>query len=162
MKTLRSIVGLLLVILLAVPLMVSAAPVDQRSVTITLTEADVNSAYRVTQPLRRSVSNVVIDLQTNAVQISYTYTPRPRRGTQPAPINFVALYTPAIVDFRLTWTLTSATANGAPATESQIGTINSVVGNWRTFVNSYLPNPTGRVQNVTITDTQISVVYGGT
>jgi hypothetical protein len=135
---------------LALPMAVAGAQAATGS--LTLTEAQINSSYRVTNPWRRSVSAMVVDLQPGQVVVSSTQTYRR------ASYAVVAIYTVSVQDGRIYWALASATANGQPASQALVDQVNaSISSSWRSFFRQQAG--TGRIQSVTITDTDVTIVY---
>lgn len=140
------------VVVLALPFAVVGAQGTTQSHS--WTEDQINDAYRVTNPWRRSVTDVTVDLQPGQVVISSTQTYR--RATYQVE----AVYQPSISNGRIYWTLASASANGEPASQDLIGQINaSISSSWRNYVRQQA-GP-GRVQSITITDTDLTVTYTG-
>ena len=139
--------------ILVVVLGVLAVPVFAQDNTRTLTEQQINSAYRVTNPARRSITNVHVDLQPGQVVISATLTYR--RGN---PIQTSTVLVPSVSNGRIYWTVTSATANGQPASAELLAQINtSITTSWRNYVRQQAP--TGRVSGIEITDTDLTVTF---
>lgn len=150
MKTFRMLT--LTAVLLALLALAVVPTFAQSSRTVTMTEADVNALYRVTNPVRRSLSNVYVDLQPGQVQITATMAFR-RAGA----MNVVAVLTPSVSNGRVNWTLISASVNGVAATSDQIAQVNSAISSsWRSWFRSQLG--TGRVTSITITDSDASIV----
>lgn len=149
---------LILMVIVVALLAVFAAPTFAQSTvstTVTVTEQQINESYRVTNNPRRSVSNIVVDLQPGQVVISATWT-FPRQ----APINAVSTAVATVTNGRLTWTITSASANGQAVSQEVINQINSAIGSsWRSFFRRYLPP--GRVTGLTITDTEAVITMAG-
>jgi len=127
----------------------------EKVVTVTLTESDINSSYRVTNPARRSITNVNVDLQPNQVTITATFT-APK--TQPIPVSVTL--EPTVSNGRVTWTVLSATANSKPASGDLLAQINaSISASWRNYWKGKHP---GYVTSLTISDDEITwtKVYG--
>jgi flagellar basal body-associated protein FliL len=136
---------------LALPFAVVGA---QNTRTITITEEQVNNAYWVTNPARRSVTNISVDLQPGQAVVSATIVYR--RVTYAT----VSTWTPSVSNGRLTVTLTSATANGQPASQDLINQINASIGtSWRRYWQDQAG--TGRLQSVTVTDTDMTLTFAG-
>ncbi|MGQ9908440.1 MAG: hypothetical protein ACUVS2_06345 [Candidatus Flexifilum sp.] len=124
--------------------------------TVTYTEAEINASYRVTNPVRRSISNLSVDLQPGMAVISSTHTLRVRG--QDVVYACSSVWSPVIANQRLTWNLNSATCNGQPAPQQLINQVNASIGSsWR---NYWRGQHGGRVQSVTITDDAIVLVTG--
>jgi hypothetical protein len=150
-KFTRILIAMLALFVLAVPF----AVVGAQGRTVTRTEAQVNSNYRVTNPALRSVSNTFVDLQAGQVTISATLTFR--RGQ---PISAAATYTPSVSNGRITWTAASVLVNGEPASQSVVDQINaSLQASWLNYVRGVIG--TGRVSSVSITDADITVAFTG-
>ena len=119
--------------------------------TVTRTEAQINSSYRVTNPARRSITNMYVDLQPEQVVITATVTFR--RGE---PAQTETTLVPTITNGRVYWTVISATVNGQPASADLLAQINaSITSSWRNYVRREAP--TGRVSAIEITDDDITV-----
>lgn len=152
-KPTRFAFAALLLILLAVPM---ASAFAQTGRTITLTESQINSSFRVTNPARRGVSDVSVDLQPGNGVVASTHTLRTRTGTQ--VYDCTSTWTPNLNNNVLTWVLSSATCNGEPATSTLVSQINASIGSsWRVY---WRTQQGGRVQSVTITDTEAVIVTG--
>lgn len=144
-------------LMLIVPLSVSAQSATT-SRTVTITEETINDSYRVTNPYRRAVSNMTVDLQEGQAVISYTWTARAPRGTATTRYSIVSVWTPRVSSGRVFWTLASATANGQPASQEIVDQVNASIGSsWRSFVRNQHP---GRVTGVSITDDMIILTLG--
>jgi hypothetical protein len=143
------LVSTLLVILAALAVPIFA----QEETSRTVTEAQINAAYRVTNPARRSVTNLHVDLQPGQALISATLTFR--RGN---PIEATATLVPNVTNGRVYWTVTEATANGQPASPELLAQINaSIMTSWRNYIRQQAP--TGRVTGIEITDTDLTVTF---
>ncbi len=128
----------------------------QSSRTLTLTEAQVNSAYAVSNPRNRNLSNVFVDLQPAQVVLNATYTTRVGRATTSYPVS--ATIVPSISNGRVVWNVSNVTVNAQPAATSLISQINaSIDSSWRRYVNAN--SQTGRVTALTVTDADISYTY---
>jgi hypothetical protein len=148
------LIALLVVILGAMAFPTLAAD-KTKTVTVTLTETDINNSYRVTNPARRSITNVHVDLQPGQVYITATFT-APK--TSPIPVS--ATLVPSVSNGRVYWTVSAATANGKPAPADLLAQINaSITSSWRNYWKNKYP---GYVTSLTITDDTISwtKVYG--
>ncbi|MDX2141110.1 MAG: hypothetical protein SF123_23710 [Chloroflexota bacterium] len=147
----RILVAVVALVVLALPFAVVSA---QNTRTVVTTEEDINDSYRVTNPARRSVSNVYVDLQPNQVVVSATITYR--RVTYAT----VSTWTPSVVNGRLTWTLVSVTGNGQPASQDLINQVNaSIATSWRNYWADRAG--TGRLQSIVITDNDITMTFAG-
>lgn len=119
--------------------------------TYTKTEAQINQSYAVTNPWRRTLSNVSVDLQDGQAVISATYT---RRRTESIPVSSTIV--PSLENGRIYWTVTTASANGTPVSDTLLAQINAqITSSW---VNYWKRNaPVGHVTDVQITEDSISV-----
>ena len=147
-----SLIALLVVILGAMAFPTLAA---ERTVTVTLTERDINSSYRVTNPRHRTISDVYVDLQLGQVYITATFT-----APKTARIPVSATLVPSVSNGRVFWTVSAATANGKPASADLLAQINaSFSSSWRNYWKGKNPD---HVTSLTITDDTISwtKVYG--
>jgi len=145
---------ILLTLLLIVP-----RTLAQSDATITITEAEVNATYRVTNPRLATISNVYVDLQPGLVEISATYTTHRLGETY----NFAAQFTPAITqNGTVAWTLVNFYAtDGDEIPDAIQPVIESLI--MRTW-ESYWSARTFRfdLTSVTVTDTEITYVYART
>jgi len=142
----------LLVLTLVAVLVAAAVPAfAQDSRTVTITETQINAAYRITNPWRRSVTNVQVDLQPGQAVVSATYT-QPRRD----PVQVVATFVPTVNNGRVYWSVTEATADGQPASQELINQINAVIASsWRNYIRRQLG--TGRISDIEITGSAVIV-----
>jgi hypothetical protein len=146
-KMSKPMISLLLLVVLAAMAIPAFAQSSTR--TKTVTEEQINSAYRVGNPYRSRVSNISVDLQAGQVVISSTHTFRNNT------YDTVAVITPSISNGRVTWTVVSATANGEEASAELLAQINaSITSAWRNYIRNQVGQ--GRVTDVTITDTDIT------
>ncbi|MCS7071346.1 MAG: hypothetical protein NZM00_07565 [Anaerolinea sp.] len=124
---------------------------------MTYTEAEINASYHVTNPLRRAVSNVSVDLQPGVAVINSTHMLR-MRG-QDAVFTCTSIWSPVINSGNvLTWNLNSAACNDQSASQQLINQVNASIGSsWRSY---WRGQRGGRVQSVTITDDTITIVTG--
>ncbi len=128
----------------------------QTSRSLTFTEAQVNSAYAVSNPRNRNLSNVFVDLQANQVVISATYTVRTSRTSQAYPVT--ATIIPSLSNGRVVWNVANVTVASQSASAALISQINaSIDSSWRRYVNSNAP--TGRVTGITLTDADVTYTY---
>jgi hypothetical protein len=143
-----SLIALLVLILGAMAVPTFAAD-KTKTVTITLTETEINNSYRVTNPARRSITNVHVDLQPGQVYITADFTvPK----TSPIPVS--ATLVPSVSNGRVFWSVTAATANGKPASTELLAQINaSITSSWRNYWKGKNP---GHVTSLTITDDTIT------
>ena len=120
--------------LAAVLILIAVAPAAAATQqTLTFTEAEANKAYRVTNPPRRTISNIYVDIQEGVVAISAKITfPK-------AAYDTVSVFEPVIRRGTLTWTLKSATVNGQPVPSDVLAVINaSIFPAWRNYVQAVI------------------------
>ncbi len=141
-----ALISLMIIMIAAVAFPTLAA---EKTVTVTLTETDVNSAYRVSNPARRTITDVYVDLQPEQVVITATFT-APR--TNPIPVSVTM--TPSITNGRVYWTVNSATADGKAASGDLLTQINtSISSSWRNYMKG---KTSGKVTSITVTDDTLS------
>ncbi|MBW4437966.1 MAG: hypothetical protein KME04_12570 [Pleurocapsa minor GSE-CHR-MK-17-07R] len=122
--------------------------------TIVVTETQVNSSYRVTSPARRQISNMVVDLQPGQAVITLTWT---TRGRDSSAIPVSTTWTPVVSNGRLSWTLASATSNGAPISNELRAQINAALStSWRNYWRSQHP---GRLTTVEVTASELRLTW---
>jgi hypothetical protein len=142
-----------LVVILTTALMI--VPTLASSRTATVSEARINEAYRITNPVVRSVSNLNVDLQSGQAVISGTITLR-RGGTYDFSVTLV----PTVTNGRITWDATAVTVNGQNVSQTLIDQINTIINaSWRNFIKNQAG--TGRVSSVEITETDLIITYSG-
>lgn len=145
----RTIIFVLAVAALLVAVVPAFAQATTRSITVT--EAQINSRYRVTNPPRQQVTNKNVNLQPGQAVLSATFTPRGGNA-----LALTATVVPSIQNGRIYWTLTAATANGQAANADQLALINThMMASWRNLIRQEAP--TGRVQSITVTENDITV-----
>jgi len=146
---------LLIAFALSVPLSMVAAPAfaQGNTHTVTITEEQINDSYRVTNPARRSVAEVSVDLQEGQAVHTATFTWR-----NYGPVEVVTTATPSIRNGRVYWTVTSVTADGETVSDELLRQINSSIEtSWRNYVRRQLP--AGRITDIQISETQITVTF---
>lgn len=122
---------------------------DGSSLSITVSESTINSAWRVTAT-RLRVDNVALDLQPNQVVVTATLTPV-RGGAYPVRL----VLTPTVSNGIVIWSMTSATVNGVAASGDQLSEINeAILNSWNNYASAHYG--ARRVTAVTITDTDIT------
>jgi hypothetical protein len=128
--------------------------------TLTFTEAEINQSFWVTNPANRHLSSVTVDLQSaneGQVVISALYTWRPARG-EARTVRLVVTLAPEVVNGRLIWRVTTATADGYAATADQLTQINRwLAASWYRWVQTHAP--AGVLTDVAITDSDITFTY---
>jgi len=126
----------------------------QEDATVTFTEDAINETYRVTNPRRASISNVVVDLQPGIVEISATYS------TRNNVVGVAVQYTPSITDNgTVEWTLINIfRTDGVELTDNVQTQIENLIG--RTW-ESYWSGRTYRfdLTGITVTDNEIIYRY---
>jgi hypothetical protein len=149
----RIFIVIVVLVMVALPMVVSA---QSASRTFTITEAQINQSFRVTNPVRVRVSNMVVDLQPGQVSISYTYTVRAPRGSSTTSRSVNTIYVPNVTNGRLYWSVTSVIVNGQPASDDLVRQINaSIESSWRNYIRRQLD--TGRIGSITITNTEMTI-----
>lgn len=130
--------------------LVIPAAAQARTRTWTATEDQINSSYRVTNPARRSISEVSVDLQPGQIVVSSTHT-YPRNLVYAVETTFV----PTVSNGRITWSVTSVLVDGEALPADVQQQINDWLGaSWRNYLKGKY---TERVQSIEITDTEIIV-----
>lgn len=145
------IVGFLLsmMALLVIP---AAAAVSR---TWTVTEEQINNTYRVTNPVRRGVSDVSVDLQPGQIFVSSTHTYR-----RNIAYSVVTTFVPTVSNGRVTWSVSSVTVDGeALPAEVQQQVNDWMAASWRNYLKGKY---TGRVVSLEITDTDLTVTTEST
>jgi hypothetical protein len=93
----------------------SAAPIPDQwqktTKTITITQDQINSSYRVTNPVNRAITDVSVTIGQGQVSVAATVT---KRGEP--PVATVSIWQPVIRYGLIDWKFVSATANGQPVT----------------------------------------------
>jgi hypothetical protein len=140
--------------LLAV-LMLAVVPTFAQSNTlsVTLTEDDINQSYRVTNPVRRSVGDVSVDLQPGQVVVNATVTLRGK-----SPVETVTTLTPSISNRRIFWTVEAVTKDGKTVSQDVLRQINaSITSSWRNYIKEN--GRTGHVVALEITEDDLTITY---
>jgi hypothetical protein len=146
---------LIIIVALVAVLAGAAVPAfaQANSRTFTITEEQINEAYWVTNPWRRSLSDVSVDLQPDQVVVSATYN---RRRAEPVPVTTTLV--PFIENGRVFWEATSATKNGEPVSDILLAQINAQINSsWARFWRSQAP--TGYVTDVQVTDDALAITF---
>lgn len=147
-----SLIALLLVVFAAMAVPTLAA---EKTVTVTLSETDINSSFRVTNPARRTISDVYVDLQTGQAVITATFT---NRNATSIPVSVTLV--PVLSNGRVTWTVSEATANGQAASAELLTQINTFISTaWRNYWKGQV---TGKVTAFSISEDSVTwtKVYG--
>lgn len=141
-----SLAALLVVVFAAMAFPALAA---EKTVTVTVSEADINSSYRVTNPPRRTISDVVVDLQDGQAVINATFT-----GANTGAIAVSVTLVPTVSNGRVTWTVSEATANGQAASADLLKQINTSISTaWRNYWKGQV---TGKVTAFTISEDNVT------
>ena len=153
MKRLSKILSVLLVIAALGAMTLPAAAQSDGGKTKMISEETINDSYRVSNPWRRSVSDLSVDYQADQVDISATMTFR--RG---AAHETVITLVPAVTNGRVTWTVDEALIDGEPASGDLLTQINdSIASSWINYVKAH--GPSGRIVAVEITDDALTLSY---
>lgn len=127
-----------------------ATPALAASRTVTISEAEINSRYWVTNPRRAGVSERSVDLQSGQLVVNQTRT---RRGQEPRQESITLV--PTLADGRVTWSASAATVDGEPVSAELLEQINArITASWARFIKERLPN--GRITALAITDAEIT------
>ena len=160
-KLLSVLAVLVAIVLLAAPL--STANAATVTKTFTITQDQINSSYRVTNPRNRKVSNVAVTVEDGQVSIAATITPRGQQA-----FDTVTVWKPILTGGLVYWKLDSATVGGQPASTAQrnlLLIIHRIALRNRIWLltRQGLTNHRYRVTNITLTPGTISItatVYG--
>ncbi|MCB9436842.1 MAG: hypothetical protein H6673_07575 [Anaerolineales bacterium] len=147
----RSLIVASLVALLLVGVLPVAAQSQPR--TLTITENQINSSYRITNNPRRSISDLRVDLQPSQAVIYATLTV-PNQD----PYSTQTTLVPQITDGRVFWSATAVLVNGQPASDEVLAQINAIiVASWRYYIKEQAG--TGYVTRLVITETDMTYTY---
>lgn len=137
--------------LLMLAALLASPAAAQETFSRTLTEAEINDAYRVANPRRAALSNVNVDLQPGQVVITADHATR-NRGT----VTTITTMQPSVDSGRVYWNVVSiVTADGQQASEDLIAQVNAAIAtSWR---NYFLGKVDGVVDSIAITDTEITL-----
>jgi hypothetical protein len=152
MKYLKVTFKLLIVVAMIGVLAGAVAPAfAQTTNTRTITEAEINASYWVTNPTNRAVTNRSVDLQSGKVVVNATIT---RRGKD--PVQAVTTYVPTITNGRVYWSVTARTHNGQAVPADVLAQINAhISASWRNFFRQKAG--AGRITSIVISDTTITI-----
>lgn len=121
----------------------------------TVTEAQINENFRVSNPRIAAISAASVDLQPGQVVIRGTVAPV-TGGTY----DVVATYSPSVVEGDVFWTLVSASVNGSSATADQLDTINATLSaGWQSWWRGATAGL--NIIAITVSDTAITYTYDG-
>jgi hypothetical protein len=144
---------LVFVLIFTLGAVVMPAAAQDNTKTRTLTEDQINDSYRVSNPWRRSLTDVVVHLQPGQAVISATHT---RRGHDPVSTQTTLI--PSIQDGRIYWEVSQVLANGEPASQDLVDQINAAIASsWRNYIRQKAG--TGRFTEIQISDTEIAITY---
>lgn len=144
-------------ILLVALLIVAVAPAAAQtaSTTLTFTEAQINSAFPVTNPRSRNLSDIHVDLQPDQVVITATYA---TRGRAPTAYAISTTLVPTVTNGRVNWTVTTASVDGTALSNGLLNQINAhIAATWRRYIGNTAP--LGRITAITITDDEVTYTY---
>ena len=134
MKIFAAVLGLFAVVAMSVLPVSTASAAAATNQTITITEAQINSSYAVTNPHLRSISNVSVDLQDGQAVLNATVTTRDKKA-----YNTVSVFKPVIRYGAVRWMFVSATVNGQAVPQEVLNLLNSsLYPNWRSVFQSVL------------------------
>ncbi len=144
----RKLTLALVMILVLAALAVPALAADR---VISISESSINESFRVTNPVRRTISNVVVDLQSGQAVVTATVTWR--NGSA----NVSGTIVPSVnSNGRITWTVTTAAVNGQTVSSDILTQINnSISSSWARYWRNN--GPAGRVVAVEITSDAINI-----
>lgn len=155
-RILSGMLSLLAVAALVATIIMPALSVKaQNTITITISETEIND-YILPARYRRWVSSWNVDLQPGqAVVTAQLIYARKTYDT-------VSTWTPKVVNGRLEWTLVSGTSNGTPLTPEQVTLINNSARRaLRDAVELYIREKvrgTYTITSVTVSDSEITTV----
>ncbi|MEP7284881.1 MAG: hypothetical protein ABI947_03835 [Chloroflexota bacterium] len=124
MKIVR--IGLLLVVLGMFVSGVSAAQAAPSSLTVVVTQAQVNAALSTVSTTTKGIANASVVIQPTGVVLTASVTVPGK-----TPVVTVSVWTFAVTSSGVTTTLKSVTVNGKPATQDTINKLNSYAATLR-------------------------------
>lgn len=128
---------------------VMAAPSLAQSSTITITEAEINASYRITNPARLSVTSKSVDLQPGQVYITTSWQTR-QGGRYTSYVTLV----PVIEAGNLNWQATSARVEGLTG-RGQQALIDAVTSGWQATTRELVLRYD--VDGITISDSEMTL-----
>lgn len=159
MKTTKTVRTITLVFVLTVAAALFAVPAfaqetDAPDYAKTYTEQQINDSFRVNNPHRARVTDMSVDLQPGQAVITATYAFR-----NGETVTASSTYVPSISNGRVFWDVTSVVVeSGETISDDLLNQINARVDTaWRNYFKGQVP---GYVQDVTITENDITFVYG--
>lgn len=153
MKPLTRILSVMVMIAAFGALTLPVAAQSGEGKTKSIDEETINDSYRVSNPWRRSATDLSVDLQPDQVVISATL--RFRGGVTHATETTLL---PAITNGRVTWTVDAALIDGDPVSDELLAQINdSITSSWANYVKTH--GPAGRVTDVEIGGDALTITY---
>ncbi len=159
MKATKTVRTITLVFVLTVAAALFAVPAfaqetDAPDYAKTFTEQQINDTFRVNNPRRARVTDMSVDLQPGQVVITSTFA---LRNGETITVNRTSV--PSVVDGRVYWDVVSVvTEEGQTASDELIAQVNANIdAAWRNYFKGQVP---GYAQDVTITENDITFVYG--
>lgn len=153
MKHLTKVLSVLLLITAFAAIALPAAAQSDGGKSKTITEETINDSYKVSNPWRRSVTDLSVDLQPDQIVVSATITFR--RG---ATYDTATTLIPTVTNGRVTWSVEEALIDGEPASDDLLTQINdSIASSWANYVKTN--GPSGRITAVDITDDALTITY---
>lgn len=123
--------------------------------TKTITEDQINDSYRVTNPARRSITDVSVDLQPGQAVIYSTHTYRDGNS-----YDVVTTAVPSVENGRVFWDVSSVTVDGSEIPADVLAQVNAHMdASWRNFMKSQ--HPSTRLTGIEVTDDAVIVTYTG-
>ena len=151
-------IALVIAAVLSIILPMAGVTAQGSSLSITLTETEINQSYLVTNPLRRNVTSRRVDLQPGQVVISETMTHRRWFSAGTTTSNIVGVFIPNVSNGRIYWTLESATLNGVAVSQELVGQFNTwLSSSWSRYFRDQLGS--GRVTAITITNSDVTISF---
>lgn len=137
---------------LAVPAFAQDTPPEAaETVSYTLTEEQINEAFRLNNPRRIRITAQSVDLQPNQVLVFTSYEFRGGKT-----LDTITTMVPSVIDGRLYWDVTSMeTGGGAEASPQLLAQINTRIDTaWRNYLRGQV---SGRIIDASITDIDITI-----
>lgn len=151
-------IGMVIAAVISILLPMTGVLAQTSTMAITLTEAEINQSFPVSNPLRRSITSRSVDLQPNRAVISETITHRRWFSAGTTTTHVVTVFTPSINSGRIYWTLESASLNGEAVSPELLGQFNTwLSASWSRYMRDQLGS--GRVAAITITDNDVTISF---
>lgn len=149
----KNVLKLLVIAALVLGITLVAVPAQAASNattrTVTVTESQINSSYRFTNPVRRTVTSKSADCQPGQVVLTVTTTYRDGKSFTTA-----TTMQPYLQNGRLYWTVTTVLVNGNPPSQDVIDQINaSIQSSWVNFIKGKAAN--GKITAVEVNDSAV-------